>query len=154
MNPASQVEELSIHHEVNLPLAVFCLVHLTNLRVNGTPFVAPVNGNDALISIGLSPLGSRLNQLRVLSLVATSASHFPSQALAQLTNITFLQMENCGLKEIPSTISALKKLQELRLAKNQITTMPQTAGNVHRLLTRQHQADSCKRKYRLLFVPL
>ena len=132
MNPAGQVEELSIFREVDLPLDVFCLVHLNTLRVNGTPFVAHFDIDDNLVPTGLSPLISRLNRLRVLSLVNTTASYFPPQALAQLINITFLEIENCGLRDIPSTISALTNLQQLRLPKNQLHSIPHTTGNFRR----------------------
>lgn len=129
MNAASQVEELSIFREVDLPLDVFCLVHLQTLRVNGTPFVAHFDIDDNLVPTGLSPLIGRLTRLRVLSLVNTTASYFPPQALAPLTNITFLEIENCGLREIPSTITSLINLQQLRLPKNHLHSMPQTTGN-------------------------
>ncbi|CAF3331190.1 unnamed protein product [Rotaria socialis] len=62
MNSVSQVEELSIYHQINLPLDVFCHVDLRTLRVNGTPFVSQFEFDDDTISTGLSPLISRLNQ--------------------------------------------------------------------------------------------
>jgi len=124
MNSDSQVEELNIYHQINLPLDVFCLIHLQTLRVNGTPFVSHFELDDDIISTGLSPLISRLNQLRVLSLINTTASYIHHQALAVLTNITILEIENCGLLEIPSTISLLTNLQELRLPKNHLHLMP------------------------------
>jgi Leucine-rich repeat (LRR) protein len=134
MNSASQVEELSIVHQVNLPLDVFCLVHLHTLRVNGTPFVRQFELDDNTISTGLSPLIGRLNRLRVLSLVNTTASYIPHQALALLTNITILEIDNCGLHEIPSTLSLLTKLQQLRLPKNQLHSIPQNTGNCSKSL--------------------
>jgi len=129
MNSASQVEELSIYHQINLPLDVFCLVHLHTLRVNATPFVSRFELDDDTISTGLSPLISRLNKLRVLSLTNTTASHIPHHALAVLTNITILEIDNCGLLEIPPTISLLTNLQQLRLPNNHLHSMPQHTGN-------------------------
>ena len=129
MNSASQVEELSIYNEVNLTHNVFCLVNLHTLRVNGTPFVPRFELDDDSISTGLSPLISRLTQLRVLSLISTTASSIPHQALAKLTNITFLQIENCGLHEIPPTISLLTNIQQLRLPKNRLHSIPEVVGN-------------------------
>jgi len=106
----------------------FCLINLHTLRVNSTPFVSKFELDDDIISTGLSPLISRLNRLRVLSLINTTASHIPHQALAALTNITILQIENCGLLEIPPTISLLTKIQELRLPKNHLHSMPQNTA--------------------------
>ncbi|CAF2120573.1 unnamed protein product [Rotaria magnacalcarata] len=134
MNTASQVEELSIYHQIQLPLDVFCLVHLRTLRVNSTPFVSQFELDDNTISTSLSPLISRLNQVRVLSLINTTASHIPSQALAVLTNITILEIENCGLREIPSTISLLTNLQQLRLPKNNLHSIPHSTGNFSKSL--------------------
>ncbi|CAM4965599.1 unnamed protein product [Rotaria socialis] len=128
MNAASKVEELSIHHQINLPLDVFCLVNLHTLRVNSTPFVPQYELDDDSISIGLSPLVSRLTRLRVLSLINTTASYIPPQALAVLTNMTVLEIESCGLYEIPSTISLLTKLQELRLPKNHLRSAPHSTA--------------------------
>jgi hypothetical protein len=142
MNSASQVEELSIFREVDLPLDVFCLINLQTLRVNGTPFVAHFDIDDNLVPTGLSPLISRLTRLRVLSLVNTTASYIPPQALTQLTNITFLEVENCGLREIPSTISMLTNLQQLRLPKNHLYSMPQSIGNFRILLNRREVAKT------------
>jgi Leucine-rich repeat (LRR) protein len=128
MNSDSQVEELSIYHQTNLPLDVFCLIHLHTLRVNSTPFVSQFQFDDDIISIGLSPLISRLNQLRVLSLINTRVSYIPPQALAVLTNITILEIDNCGLREIPPTISFLTNLQELRLPNNDLHSIPQNTA--------------------------
>jgi Leucine-rich repeat (LRR) protein len=129
MNSNSQVEELSIYHEIGLPLDVFCLVHLRTLRVNGTPFISKSELDDNQISTGLSPLIGRLNKLTVLSLINTAASYIPNQALAVLTNITKLEIDNCGLYEIPSSISLLTKLEELRLPNNHLHSIPQNTGN-------------------------
>jgi Leucine-rich repeat (LRR) protein len=137
MNSNSQVEELYIYHEINLPLDVFCLIHLNILRVNGTPFVSQLNNE--IISTGLSPLIIRLNQLRVLSLINTTSSYIPDQSLALLTNITILEIENCGLREIPSTISFLINLQELRLPKNHLNSIPQNIGNFSKSLINNHE---------------
>ncbi|CAF4096282.1 unnamed protein product [Rotaria magnacalcarata] len=115
-----QVEELSIYHQINVPLDVFCLVHLHTRRVNGTPFIPQYELDDDSISIGLSLLVSRLTRLRVVSLVNTTSSYIPPQALAVLINMTVLEIESCGLYEIPSTISLLTKLQQLRLSKNHL----------------------------------
>jgi Leucine-rich repeat (LRR) protein len=132
MNSTGQVEELSIYHQVNLPLDVFCLTQLHTLRVNSTPFVSQFELDDNIVSTGLSPLIGRLTRLRVLSLINTTASHIPHQALAALTNITHLEIENCGLFEIPPTISLLTNIQQLRLPKNNLHSMPQSAGNISR----------------------
>lgn len=129
MNSASQVEELSVYHQSYLPLDVFCLVHLHTLRVNGTPFLSRFELDDDSVSTGLSPLISRLTRLRVLSLINTTASYIPPQALAVLTNLTVLEIDNCGLHEIPSTISLLTNLQQLRLPKNNLHFMPQNTGS-------------------------
>lgn len=126
MNAASQVEELSIYRETNLPLDVFCLVNLHTLRVNGTPFVPHLDTNFPSQSNILPHHISRLNRLRVLSLVNTTASYIHPQSLAVLTNITILEIDNCGLREIPSTISLLTNLQQLRLPNNQLHFMPET----------------------------
>ncbi len=107
----------------------FYLVHLHTLRVNGTPFVSKSELDDNNISTGLSPLISRLNKLTVLSLINTTASYIPNQALAVLTNITKLEIDNCSLYEIPSSISLLTKLEELRLPNNHLHSMPQNTGN-------------------------
>jgi Leucine-rich repeat (LRR) protein len=128
MNDNSQVEELYIQHEINLPFDVFCLVNLHTLKVNGTRFVSRFELDDASVSTGLSPLISRLNRLRVLSLVNTTASYIPHHALAALTNLTLLEIENCGLHEIPSTITTLANLQILRLPNNHLSTLPQNNG--------------------------
>jgi Leucine-rich repeat (LRR) protein len=125
MNSDSQVEELSIYHQVNLTFDVFCLVHLQTLRINGTPFVSRFELDDNTVSTGLSPLISRLNKLRVLSLINTTASYIPHQALSALTNITTLEIENCGLREIPPTIALLTNIQQIRLPKNHLRSMPQ-----------------------------
>jgi Leucine-rich repeat (LRR) protein len=138
MNSASQVEELNIYHQTNLPLDVFCLIHLQTLRVNGTPFVSQFELDDGIISTGLSPLISRLNQLRVLSLINTTVSYIPPQALAVLTDITILEIENCGLREIPSTISFLTNLEELRLPNNHLNSIPQNTGNFSKSLINNH----------------
>jgi Leucine-rich repeat (LRR) protein len=137
MNSDSQVEELSIYHQTNLPLDVFCLIHLHTLRVNSTPFVSQFQFDDDIISIGLSPLISRLNQLRVLSLINTRVSYIPPQALAVLTNITILEIEDCGLREIPPTISFLTNLQELRLPNNDLHSIPQNTGNFSKSFTKR-----------------
>lgn len=134
MNSDSQVKELNIYHEVNLPLEVFCLVNLNILRVNGTPFVSHIPLGDNTIINGLSPLVSRLNQLSILSLINTTASYIHPQSLALLTNITLLEIDNCGLHEIPSTISLLNYLEQLRLPNNHLDSMPQTTGNFNKLL--------------------
>lgn len=128
MNSNSQVEELSIYHEISLPLDVFCLVNLHTLQVNSTPFVARFEPNDPSISTGLSPLISRLTKLTILSLVNTTASYIPDHALAVLTNITKLEIANCGLFEIPPSISLLTNLEELRLPNNHLHSMPQNTA--------------------------
>ena len=128
MNPASQVEELSIHFETILPLEVFCLVSLQTLRVNSTQFAVHYEIDGLTKATGLSPLISRLTRLRVLSLVNTTAAYIPPHSLAVLTNLTHLQVDNCGLREIPSTLSALTNLQELRLSKNHLFFMPDEDG--------------------------
>ena len=129
MNSNSQVEELNIYHQISLPLDVFCLVHLHTLRVNGTRFISRSELGDNNISTGLSPLISHLTKLTVLSLINTTASHIPNHALAVLTNLTKLEIDNCNLYEIPSSISLLTKLEELRLPNNHLYSMPQTTGN-------------------------
>lgn len=147
MNSESHVEELNIYHQINLPLDVFCLVHLHTLRVNSTPFVSGSASGDNSVSTSLSPLISRLNHLRVLSLINTTASHIHPQALAVLTNITILEIENCGLNEIPSTISLLPNLQELRLPKNNLDSIPDHTGNFSKSLT-NNSIFSFRNKYR------
>ena len=129
MNSDSQVEELHIYHQINLPLDVFCLVHLHTLRVNGTPFGSGFPLEENSISTGLSPLISQLTHLRVLSLTNTTASYIPPHALAVLTNITKLEVVGCGLREIPHTIELLSNLEELRLSHNHLNAMPHVAGN-------------------------
>lgn len=129
MNSQSQVEELSIYQEVNLPLDVFCLIHLQTLRVNATPFLPHYQPDDNTAVTGLSPLISQLKELSVLSLTNTTAHYIPPQALAVLTNITILEIDNCGLIEIPSTISLLTKLEQLRLPHNHLYSIPEYTGN-------------------------
>jgi len=146
MNTASQIEELSIYHEINLSFDVFCLVNLHTLRVNGTPFVSRFELDDDYISTGLSPLISRLNKLRILSLVNTTASHIPHHSLAVLTNITILEVDNCGLLEIPSTISLLTNLQQLRLPNNHLHSMPDNTGKFRRLLIKKNVSSLLSRK--------
>lgn len=128
MNDKSQVEELYIQNEINLSQDVFCLVNLHTLKVNGTRFVSRFELDDPSLSTGLSPLISRLHRLRVLSLINTTASYIPSHALAVLTNLTSLEVENCGLHEIPSTITTLTNLQILRLPKNHLSILPHKNG--------------------------
>lgn len=135
MNSDSQVEELHIYHQVNLPLDVFCLVHLHTLRVNGTPFGSGFISEENNISTGLSPLISHLTHLRVLSLTNTTASHIPPHALAVLTNITKLEVVGCGLREIPATIELLSNLEELRLAHNHLYAIPHVSGNFNSFLS-------------------
>lgn len=123
MNSASQVEELSIYNEINLPIDVFCLIHLRTLRVNGTPF-APHNQFDVVASDFIY----NLKQLRVLSLINITASFYIfSAALTALTNLTILEIDNCGLCEIP--ISLFTNLQQLRLPNNRFHSIPHTTGN-------------------------
>lgn len=129
MNSDSQVEELHIYHQINLPLDVFCLVHLHTLRVNGTPFGPELTPDGNSRSTSLSHLISHLVNLRVLSLANTTASYIPHQSLAVLTNLTKLEVDNCGLREIPSTISLLINLEELRLPNNHLDVIPQVSGN-------------------------
>ncbi|CAF4253705.1 unnamed protein product, partial [Rotaria magnacalcarata] len=76
-----------------------------------------------------SLLVSRLTRLRVVSLVNTTSSYIPPQALAVLINMTVLEIESCGLYEIPSTISLLTKLQQLRLSKNHLRSATHSTGN-------------------------
>ena len=64
-----------------------------------------------------------------LSLINTTASHIPILALAALTNLTSLEVENCGLHEIPSTITTLINLQILRLPKNHLSKLPHNNGD-------------------------
>ena len=49
MNSSSQIEELNIFHEVQLPIDVFCLVSLHTLQVNGTPFVHKKKMNSVIM---------------------------------------------------------------------------------------------------------
>ena len=104
MNSNSQIEELNIFHEVQLPIDVFCLVSLHALQVNGTPFVHKNEFGNYVKLTGVSPLISRLNKLTILSLVNTTASYIPEHALAVLTNLTKLQVEDCDLYQIPSSL--------------------------------------------------
>ena len=137
MNTASQVEELSIYQETNVPLDVFCLTNLHTLRVNAAPFVAHTSFDNILVKDGLSPLISRLTRLKVLSLINTTASHIPVESLGVLINLTTLEVENCGLREIPSTISSLINLQQLRLPKNRLHSIPHDSGEFFVFFIRQ-----------------
>ena len=116
MNSNSQIEELNIFHEVQLPIDVFCLVSLHTLQVNGTPFVHK------------NEFGNYV-KLTILSLVNTTASYIPEHALAVLTNLTKLQVEDCDLYQIPSSLSLLTKFEELNLAHNHLDSMPDVTSN-------------------------
>lgn len=124
INTASQLEELTIYQESYLPLDVFCLTNLQVLRVVGTPFAPHYEFDGLTKGTGLSPLVARLNRLRTLSLVNTTASYLPPQAIGSLTNLTVLQVDGCGLRELPSTLASLTNLQELKLAKNSLSSLP------------------------------
>ena len=131
INDNSQVEEFYVQYETTLPLDVFCLINLRTLKVIGTPFAQRFELDDLSISTGLPSLISRLNRLNVLSLINTTASHISFQALAALPNLTTLEVNNCGLREIPSTISTLTHLRILRLPHNHLSTLPRSHGNSH-----------------------
>jgi Leucine-rich repeat (LRR) protein len=134
MNGVSQIEELNIFYETKLPLSVFCLINLQTLRVSGTPFVPQFELDDTAISTGLCPLISHLSKLRVLSLVNTTASHIPHHELGTLTNLTSLEIENCGLRELPPTIALLTKLQILKLPMNHLYSLPDNTSNLNKSL--------------------
>jgi hypothetical protein len=90
MNSDSQVEELNIYQQNIVSLNIFCLVHLHNLRINGARFALHSDADFTSSVKELSPLISRLDKLRVLSLINTTVSYIDSQTLAALTNIIFL----------------------------------------------------------------
>ena len=66
-------------------------IYIHTLKVNNTSFVSQFKLDDNSILTSLSPLISRLNRLRVLSLIKTTASYIPHHAL---TNLKTLEIEN------------------------------------------------------------
>lgn len=112
---------LSFRSLSNIPDDVWQAFQLKKLVLAGNPLTS------------LPPQLSRLTNLQTLNCGSSELKSFPSAALPHLPNLTYLNLSENQIAEIPENIGVLTSLTDLIFSANPITRVPASLGDLQAL---------------------
>jgi len=113
------VDRLNLVNETTVPLIIFCLQNLQELRITGSPFP------DYIVPDNLE----NLRQLRQLAFFNTPIVSI-TERLGTMSNLAVLYLQNCTLTDLPN-LSGIPNLQYIDLRENQLSNVEGLTGVVN-----------------------